>query len=149
MRISDWSSDVCSSDLPDSRHAERQIAIGVVARRKQRHDTVVDEGDEQPGEIDGDADRRGNQHAGQEIGPEPPRQAAANAPYRPWGRRVSQLADIPAPALAHRTNPAVNGDPASAFSLIEHARSEEHTSELQSLMRISYDVFCLKKKKLT
>src|SRR3546814_7341059 len=27
-----------------------------------------------------------------------------------------------------------------------HARSEEHTSELQSLMRISYDVFCLKKK---
>src|SRR3546814_5112526 len=28
-----------------------------------------------------------------------------------------------------------------------NARSEEHTSELQSLMRISYDVFCLKKKK--
>src|SRR3546814_3502134 len=28
-----------------------------------------------------------------------------------------------------------------------HRRSEEHTSELQSLMRISYDVFCLKKKK--
>src|SRR3546814_8590959 len=28
-----------------------------------------------------------------------------------------------------------------------HSRSEEHTSELQSLMRISYDVFCLKKKK--
>src|SRR3546814_9174258 len=30
-----------------------------------------------------------------------------------------------------------------------HARSEEHTSELQSLMRISYAVFCLKKKKNT
>src|SRR3546814_7602497 len=29
-----------------------------------------------------------------------------------------------------------------------HDRSEEHTSELQSLMRISYSVFCLKKKKL-
>src|SRR3546814_10169736 len=29
----------------------------------------------------------------------------------------------------------------------DHRRSEEHTSELQSLMRISYDVFCLKKKK--
>src|SRR3546814_9979622 len=29
------------------------------------------------------------------------------------------------------------------------SRSEEHTSELQSLMRISYAVFCLKKKKLT
>src|SRR3546814_4648942 len=32
---------------------------------------------------------------------------------------------------------------------VEHARSEEHTSELQSLMRISYAVFCLKKKKKT
>src|SRR3546814_5723396 len=31
--------------------------------------------------------------------------------------------------------------------LFEHIRSEEHTSELQSLMRISYAVFCLKKKK--
>src|SRR3546814_3381083 len=30
---------------------------------------------------------------------------------------------------------------------IRHQRSEEHTSELQSLMRISYAVFCLKKKK--
>src|SRR3546814_3755753 len=32
---------------------------------------------------------------------------------------------------------------------IEQIRSEEHTSELQSLMRISYAVFCLKKKKKT
>src|SRR3546814_4473877 len=34
-----------------------------------------------------------------------------------------------------------------AISEHEHHRSEEHTSELQSLMRISYAVFCLKKKK--
>src|SRR3546814_8424215 len=34
-----------------------------------------------------------------------------------------------------------------AFSAGYDIRSEEHTSELQSLMRISYDVFCLKKKK--
>src|SRR3546814_9061444 len=33
-----------------------------------------------------------------------------------------------------------------AYELIVSARSEEHTSELQSLMRISYAVFCLKKK---
>src|SRR3546814_1251606 len=32
---------------------------------------------------------------------------------------------------------------------LDHARSEEHTSELQSLMRISYAVFCLKKKTKT
>src|SRR3546814_2972655 len=34
----------------------------------------------------------------------------------------------------------------AAHALRSHRRSEEHTSELQSLMRISYDVFCLKKK---
>src|SRR3546814_4983207 len=39
---------------------------------------------------------------------------------------------------------AVDGDPVGLD--FEQARSEEHTSELQSLMRISYAVFCLKKK---
>src|SRR3546814_3232210 len=40
--------------------------------------------------------------------------------------------------------------PVRAQKLSEHVmRSEEHTSELQSLMRISYAVFCLKKKKIT
>src|SRR3546814_1322558 len=39
--------------------------------------------------------------------------------------------------------------PASARCDAELPRSEEHTSELQSLMRISYAVFCLKKKKNT
>src|SRR3546814_9773735 len=58
--------------------------------------------------------------------------------------------------------PKVNADAAGREALVgnyyspklrrvltirEHARSEEHTSELQSLMRISYAVFCLKKKK--
>src|SRR3546814_4100954 len=37
----------------------------------------------------------------------------------------------------------------SHIGLAENARSEEHTSELQSLMRISYAVFCLQKKKHT
>src|SRR3546814_4076542 len=36
---------------------------------------------------------------------------------------------------------------ATAIAISDDARSEEHTSELQSLMRISYAVFCLKKKK--
>src|SRR3546814_1172689 len=34
------------------------------------------------------------------------------------------------------------------WSCVAHSRSEEHTSELQSLMRISYAVFCLKKKNI-
>src|SRR3546814_5952734 len=38
---------------------------------------------------------------------------------------------------------------AAAAKMTEGFRSEEHTSELQSLMRISYAVFCLKKKKIT
>src|SRR3546814_5497871 len=38
-------------------------------------------------------------------------------------------------------------DHRSHIGQVEDARSEEHTSELQSLMRISYAVFCLKKKK--
>src|SRR3546814_3241414 len=36
-----------------------------------------------------------------------------------------------------------------AVPLLRSERSEEHTSELQSLMRISYDFFCLKKKQIT
>src|SRR3546814_3341522 len=39
------------------------------------------------------------------------------------------------------------GDDALIDAMLAHPRSEEHTSELQSLMRISYAVFCLKKKK--
>src|SRR3546814_6661976 len=47
----------------------------------------------------------------------------------------------PALPMQRRKNRARNPGPST--------RSEEHTSELQSLMRISYDVFCLKKKKHT
>src|SRR3546814_9001589 len=43
----------------------------------------------------------------------------------------------------------IAGGTGAAFSLIPAQRSEEHTSELQSLMRISYAVFCLKKKNTT
>src|SRR3546814_8421261 len=43
---------------------------------------------------------------------------------------------------------AISGPP-SAILALGQTRSEEHTSELQSLMRISYAVFCLKKKKNT
>src|SRR3546814_4412650 len=42
--------------------------------------------------------------------------------------------------------PALPANPAFAADSAALARSEEHTSELQSLMRISYAVFCLKKK---
>src|SRR3546814_10067606 len=51
-----------------------------------------------------------------------------------------------ATALSIPVSPSTSPEPAHCpMALVE--RSEEHTSELQSLMRISYAVFCLKKKK--
>src|SRR3546814_6813002 len=55
---------------------------------------------------------------------------------------------VEANSIGRQKNKALNG--MSRFSPEEraHRRSEEHTSELQSLMRISYAVFCLKKKQM-
>src|SRR3546814_1585866 len=54
---------------------------------------------------------------------------------------------IPALSLNHHVvAPSLRGFWPEAFTTADD-RSEEHTSELQSLMRISYAVFCLKKKK--
>src|SRR3546814_5899071 len=53
-------------------------------------------------------------------------------------------------ALADAVEEVFRGRPPPACDIDVHdRRSEEHTSELQSLMRISYAVFCLTKKKLT
>src|SRR3546814_1685799 len=56
----------------------------------------------------------------------------------PWDREVARAyADL-------RASCEARGAPLAPLDMM---RSEEHTSELQSLMRISYAVFCLKKKK--
>src|SRR3546814_5584793 len=86
MRISDWSSDVCSSDL------------------------------------------RGHRHPAVPRSPLPPHRAVTARRSGASGVSV----EPPGPRRAARGV----------------QRSEEHTSELQSLMRISYAVFCLKKKKI-
>src|SRR3546814_8769407 len=67
--------------------------------------------------------------------------AAGDAP-RAFARRQGPV-DVPPAAGADRRN----GRRLSRTDPRPAARSEEHTSELQSLMRISYAVFCLKKKK--
>src|SRR3546814_3104816 len=53
------------------------------------------------------------------------------------------------PCVTVSTGPPIAARPSvsTACSISSRRRSEEHTSELQSLMRISYAVFCLKKKK--
>src|SRR3546814_6613451 len=90
MRNSDWSSDVCSSDL---------------AARKRTHGG---------------------------------RSCAYRSPAGWFGDAVHPLLQD-RPGRRRRLGMAVGRDHAAG-------RSEEHTSELQSLMRISYAVFCLKKK---
>src|SRR3546814_4841790 len=76
---------------------------------------------------------------------------SARCALRPASQRSSPKR-IPSPNAERTPMPL---DPSEEVELLERfgitkapARSEEHTSELQSLMRISYDVFCLKKKKL-
>src|SRR3546814_6416903 len=74
---------------------------------------------------------------------------SARHPARLAGRRIRPHRPVGSRLLLGRSRPR-DGDRPDAR--VAHARrrdprSEEHTSELQSLMRISYAVFCLKKKK--
>src|SRR3546814_3378907 len=70
--------------------------------------------------------------------------AGAMAPVTPVGVMTQTLAEALAGlSLTQLIRP---GAPAVLGSFASSMRSEEHTSELQSLMRISYAVFCLKKK---
>src|SRR3546814_8830071 len=113
VRISDWSSDVCSSDLPEpclSRSSPR-----VAGSRS--------------GTLDADA-HHGNRPQAHRSGP--PRDRVGNRTAHCRDAGIARWFDA--------------GDPAAQSGT---RRSEEHTSELQSLMRISYAVFCLKNKKRT
>src|SRR3546814_3288540 len=137
MRISDWSSDVCSSDLgPRER---REIAGEGAHRLGARAVAAV----HVEGQADDEADDglRGDELAQRvEIGGEFPAEdrlvGGREAPPRVAQRDADGLgADVePREATAVR----------ECCGEIGGGRSEEHTSELQSLMRITYAVFCLK-----
>src|SRR3546814_9538276 len=114
MRISDWSSDVCSSDL---REAHTQQHRGNGARDV---------------ELEFLADDLGN-HGFHGLGDLHVTLAAAGP-----GRHLEQLAHTRIACLVLRVAITGNGLLARA-----QVRSEEHTSELPSLMRLSYAVFCL------
>src|SRR3546814_9397486 len=120
MRISDWSSDVCSSDLLDHAVADVDALRKAVAAENQRG--AVDRGDARPVGAFDEIERTGDGRAFGDI----------LVRLRRRGRDIVDDPDVE----ARISDGAV-------------ARSEEHTSELQSLMRISYAVFCLKKKKNT
>src|SRR3546814_1759906 len=82
----------------------------------------------------------------------PPRSTRTDTLF-PYTTLFRSLSVIGLPHSGH--SPGVSGSSASSIVLSTSTngtsaiRSEEHTSELQSLMRISYAVFCLKKKKTT
>src|SRR3546814_5481625 len=133
MRISDWSSDVCSSDLHggcrnsasfgDDRLDQRLTALLARQHRDQRRSIN---------------DHRGNPSSSQSSA-----SISAMVGYVRLGTRA-WIALISA-RNASRSFSFGSGIRSSAQRFLA-LRSEEHTSELQSLMRISYAVFCLKKK---
>src|SRR3546814_4900955 len=82
----------------------------------------------------------------------PPRSTRTDTlfPYTTLFRsaRIASLPNGPSsPSSASLAEPLMIGVSSPGKSYLDSSRSEEHTSELQSLMRISYAVFCLKKKK--
>src|SRR3546814_1560396 len=115
MRISDWSSDVCTSDLID---------YGRIDVARPETGTAPDEGTT--------SGSNSMEQSGRAL-----RLAAATV------RR--HLLSLAARALDVDISSLEVDD--GLVQSRETNRSEEHTSELQSLMRISYAVFCLKKKK--
>src|SRR3546814_4437092 len=168
MRISDWSSDVCSSDLrarsgraarPDARGASEPARAGRAKRTGRKRECRTPPGrraaclrlraegalrTRRSAWLDGFRD--GGEAVGRAL-------RRADGCARPHGTGACQFHAGPAhdgvrlyrgraAGAGPRRNPLRNG-PASE---IRRGRSEEHTSELQSLMRISYAVFCLKKK---
>src|SRR3546814_4003475 len=108
MRISDWSSDVCSSDLASVRAGRERSSAS------------------SPGP------------GGASLGAQAP---SSKSSVRKGSRIGCSVAasEASAPPRSRRGIITAGG--------VLATRSEEHTSELQSLMRISYAVFCLKKKK--
>src|SRR3546814_3354492 len=111
--ISDWSSDVCSSDLGELRLGDRVVgeAAGAKLARLRPCGRLVE-------------------------------RAPREAKRRRADRRTEDV------ERRHRRRHAAPARPQQRVAGELH-RSEEHTSELQSLMRISYAVFCLKKKNKT
>src|SRR3546814_3865420 len=118
MRISDWSSDVCSSDLPPG--CGKTFAVEKLVEHLDWPFFSIDSG-------------------------------SIGSPFiHETGKKIAEAFE-----QAVKVSPAVVViDEIDAFLAARDSsaggqhRSEEHTSELQSLMRISYAVFCLKKKKL-
>src|SRR3546814_3472107 len=130
MRISDWSSDVCSSDLAQTPAEAGQAAV-----------TDTPPTDAPDASADAATDAAAPAPSDVEAATEAP---VAQPPAPAPDAATTTTAEAPA-AEASPTQPAARAVPRLARR--RAARSEEDTSELQSLMRNSDAAFCLKKKK--
>src|SRR3546814_5639440 len=140
MRISDWSSDVCSSDLG----ADRTAQVGYPPRGTRGEGVGTDRpaghGQEQPRAAAGGRDGNGPRR------PDRIRGRAQGTRRRLEQRRRHER--TAAPAARHR--PAFQDRPEGPARRAGPAvRSEEQTSEIQSLISKPYSVFLLNKKKKT
>src|SRR3546814_7953411 len=135
MRISDWSSDVCSSDLHQRRLLKQQGKAAALPRPGYPHP------------LDAVLRTIGPRYPGRDI-------AVVLEEIQMTPAKLAKIMRFAGPSAFT----ACEGRSTVGFQVqvqlmwrlarVEMlARSEEHTSELKSLMRISYAVFCLKKKK--
>src|SRR3546814_6185150 len=121
MRISDWSSDVCSSDLDPSNDDPAKDQSGPAKKRKKSAAEPGGAGESEPDDAEqkdtsGPANETSEQIDDEELGVDDEKSSGDE------GQAKSSANDT-------------------------QSRSEEHPSELQSLMRNSYAVFCLTKKR--
>src|SRR3546814_8688525 len=145
MRISDWSSDVCSSDLTNNKHRVQTVAeMAGLKVRVQQSPSSVDFFESlntnaipmswnqlytalETNTVDGQENPIGTIHMAKLNDVQKYMTLTAHA----YGAHVIVGSQKVWQSLSPKE---------------KEIRSEEHTSELQSLMRISYAVFCLKKK---
>src|SRR3546814_3616872 len=131
MRISDWSSDVCSSDLlPQLGHVEGLVDLALIGCAVAE---ISDADPAVPGVFVLERQPRADRHL---------RADDAVPAVEP----VLHREHVHRAALAARNAGGAAGEFGHDDLGVDAIRSEEHTSELQSLMRSSYAVFCLNKK---
>src|SRR3546814_181455 len=157
MRISDWSSDVCSSDLRvnaaqlvPGRIAEIDVVlIGECVGRATRRTADNSAGRRGAG-INADSCAAQRAAAGRlAAGHHRQQRNSASARLEQSASHCRFLFGLARITVSRQVTGQVTDEVVRLFQVGSVAtRSEEHTSELQSLMRTSYAVFCLKKKNI-
>src|SRR3546814_6601430 len=131
MRISDWSSDVCSSDLAQAKIAQVKLPAGYYLEWGGQFENLA--------------------AASKRLSIVVPLCFLVSfgllyMALGGFGRAAAVFLAVPLGLAGGVLTLVLTGSNFSVSAEEGFIRSEEHTSELQSLMRISYDVLCLKKK---